>query len=74
MENFGTALLLMVVGMATVIVILLLIFFIGKLLILFVNKYVPEEIITLIQHTQTQAVIQSPVLAAITLSVSAVTP
>ena len=73
MENFGTALLLMVVGMATVIVILLLIIFIGKLLILFVNKYVPEEIITPKQQTQSPAPIPSHVLAAITSAVRAVT-
>ncbi len=73
MENFGTALLLMVVGMATVIVILLLIIFIGKLLILFVNKYVPEEIITPKQQTQSPAAIPSHVLAAITSAVSVVT-
>lgn len=44
MENIETGLLLMVVGMATVFIILLIIIYIGKGLILAVNKYVPEEV------------------------------
>lgn len=43
MENLETALLLMVVGMATVFAILLLVIYLGKLLISLVNKYAPEE-------------------------------
>ena len=42
MENLETALLLMVVGMATVFAILLLVIYLGKLLISLVNKYVPR--------------------------------
>ena len=42
MENLETALLLMVVGMATVFVILLIVIYLGKLLISLVNKYAPE--------------------------------
>ena len=43
MENIETAILLMVVGMATVFVILLIVIYLGKLLITLVNKYAPEE-------------------------------
>lgn len=43
MENIETGLLLMVVGMATVFVILLIVIYLGKALILAVNKYAPEE-------------------------------
>ena len=39
MENLETALLLMVVGMATVFAILLIVIYLGKLLISLVNKY-----------------------------------
>ena len=45
MENIETAILLMVVGMATVFVILLIVIYLGKLLITLVNKYAPEEVI-----------------------------
>ena len=40
MENIETAILLMVVGMATVFVILLIVIYLGKLLITLVNKYI----------------------------------
>lgn len=43
MENLNTALLLMVVGMATVFAILLIVIYLGKGLVLLVNKYAPEE-------------------------------
>ncbi len=43
MENLNTALLLMVVGMATVFAILLIVIYLGKGLIALVNKYAPEE-------------------------------
>ena len=45
MENIETAILLMVVGMATVFVILLIVIYLGKLLITLVNKYAPEEVV-----------------------------
>ena len=44
MENLNTALLLMVVGMATVFAILLIVIYLGKGLIALVNKYAPEEV------------------------------
>lgn len=44
MENLNLALLLMVVGMATVFAILLIVIYLGKLLIALVNKYAPEEV------------------------------
>lgn len=43
MENIEYALMLMVVGMATVFVILLVVINLGKLLISLVNKFAPEE-------------------------------
>ena len=45
MENLNTALLLMVVGMATVFAILLIVIYLGKCLIALVNKYAPEEVV-----------------------------
>ena len=42
MENLNTALLLMVVGMATVFAILLIVINLGKALIALVNKYAPD--------------------------------
>lgn len=44
MENFQFGLLLMVVGMTTVFLILFIVIYLGKALISFVNKYVPEEV------------------------------
>ena len=46
MENLNIALLLMVVGMATVFAILLIVIYLGKGLIALVNKYAPEEVVT----------------------------
>ena len=43
MNDFNTALLLMAVGMVTVFIILLIVMGLGKALIAFVNKFVPEE-------------------------------
>ena len=42
MENLNIALLLMIVGMATVFAILLIVIYLGKGLIALVNKYAPE--------------------------------
>lgn len=44
MENLGTGLLLMIVGMTTVFAILLIVIYLGKGLIILVNKYAPEEV------------------------------
>lgn len=43
LEGISGALLLMAIGMITVFTVLLLVIYIGKGLILFVNKFVPEE-------------------------------
>ena len=43
MENLNTALLLMVVGMATVFAILLIVIYLGKGLVLLVNKYLASS-------------------------------
>lgn len=44
MENISVGLLLMAVGMTTVFAILFLVIYLGKGLIAFVNKYIPEEV------------------------------
>ncbi len=43
MENIPEALKLLVVGMLTVFAILLIVIYLGKALIAFVNKFIPEE-------------------------------
>lgn len=45
MENIGTGLILMVVGMATVFLILLIVIYLSQLLIKIVNKVAPEEVV-----------------------------
>ena len=74
MENIETAILLMVVGMATVFVILLIVIYLGKLLISLVNKYAPEEVVS-VKQTSSQAPVPIPgnILAAITAAVNVVT-
>ena len=59
MENLETAFLLMVVGMATVFVILLIVIYLGKLLISLVNKYAPEEVVS-VKQTSSQAPVPIP--------------
>ncbi len=74
MENIETAILLMVVGMATVFVILLIVIYLGKLLITLVNKYAPEEVVPAKQETpRGPAPIPGNILAAITAAVNVVT-
>ena len=70
MENIGLAIMLMVVGMATVLVILIIIIYIAKALVNFVNKYLPEDIPTLKTKTPT---ISSRKVAAITSAVNTIT-
>ena len=45
MENIGTGLILMVVGMATVFLIHLIVIYLSQLLIKIVNKVAPEEVV-----------------------------
>ncbi|MCZ2588257.1 OadG family protein [Bacteroides fragilis] len=73
MENLETALLLMVVGMATVFAILLIVIYLGKLLISLVNKYAPEEQLPAKQGTQSPVPIPRNIVAAITAAVNVVT-
>ena len=74
MENIETAILLMVVGMATVFVILLIVIYLGKLLITLVNKYAPEEVIPAKKEAlQGPAPIPGNIMAAITAAVNVVT-
>ena len=74
MENIETAILLMVVGMATVFVILLIVICLGKFLITLVNKYAPEEVVPGKQEAaKGPAPIPGNILAAITAAVNVVT-
>ena len=73
MENLETALLLMVVGMATVFAILLIVIYLGKLLISLVNKYAPEEKLPAKQGAQSPVPIPGNIVAAITAAVNVVT-
>ena len=74
MENIETAILLMVVGMATVFVILLIVIYLGKLLITLVNKYAPEEGVPVKREaSQGPAPVPGNILAAITAAVNVVT-
>ncbi|MDD3039177.1 OadG family protein [Bacteroides sp.] len=74
MENIETAILLMVVGMATVFVILLIVIYLGKLLISLVNKYAPEEVVPVKKEAlRGAAPIPGNIIAAITAAVNVVT-
>ena len=73
MENLNTALLLMVVGMTTVFAILLIVIYLGKGLILLVNKYAPEEVVPDKKGAQGPAAIPGNILAAISAAVTVVT-
>ena len=74
MENIETAILLMVVGMATVFVILLIVIYLGKFLITLVNKYAREEVLPAKKETQKgPAPIPGNILAAISAAVNVVT-
>ena len=72
MENLNTALLLMVVGMTTVFAILLIVIYLGKGLILLVNKYAPE-VVPDKKGAQGPAAIPGNILAAISAAVTVVT-
>ena len=73
MENLNTALLLMVVGMATVFTILLIVIYLGKGLIALVNKYAPEEVAPAKPAANNPATIPANILAAINAAVTVVT-
>lgn len=55
MENFELGLLLLFVGMTTVFVILLIVIYLGKVLIILVNKYAPEEVVVRKQPSSNSA-------------------
>ena len=73
MENIEMAFLLMVVGMATVFLILLIVIGLGKLLIVLVNKYAPEEEQPVRKHATEPAPIPGNVMGAIAAAVDVVT-
>ena len=73
MENLNIALLLMVVGMATVFAILLIVIYLGKVLIALVNKYAPEEAAPAKAAVNGPAPVPGNILAAISAAVTVVT-
>ena len=73
MENLNIALLLMIVGMATVFAILLIVIYLGKGLIALVNKYAPEEVSSAKPAASGPAAIPANVMAAISAAVTVVT-
>ena len=73
MENLNIALLLMIVGMATVFAILLIVIYLGKGLIALVNKYAPEEVVAAKQATNAPAAVPGNIMAAISAAVTVVT-
>ena len=73
MENLNIALLLMIVGMATVFAILLIVIYLGKGLIALVNKYAPEEVAPAKQDANAPAAVPGNIMAAISAAVTVVT-
>ena len=73
MENLNIALLLMIVGMATVFAILLIVIYLGKGLIALVNKYAPEEAAPAKQAANAPAAVPGNIVAAISAAVTVVT-
>ncbi|WP_018665890.1 OadG family protein [Bacteroides gallinarum] len=73
MENLNLALLLMVVGMATVFAILLIVIYLGKGIIALVNKYAPEEVAPAKSAASGPAPIPANIMAAISAAVTVVT-
>jgi oxaloacetate decarboxylase gamma subunit len=63
MENLNIALLLMIVGMATVFAILLIVIYLGKGLIALVNKYAPEEVAPAKQAANAPAAVPGNIMA-----------
>ncbi len=74
MDNLNIALLLMVVGMATVFAILLIVICLGKGLIALVNRYAPEETAPAKPGgAAAPAPVSADIMAAISAAVSVVT-
>ncbi|MDR1601637.1 MAG: OadG family protein [Tannerella sp.] len=76
MENLELGFLLMMVGMITVFIILLIVIGMGKFLILWVNRYSPEQSLTPAvpsPSTSSQSDIPDQVVAAIVSAVSIAT-
>ena len=73
MENLNIALLLMIVGMATVFAILLIVIYLGKGLIALVNKYASEEVAPAKQAANAPAAVRGNIMAAISAAVTVVT-
>ena len=71
MENLNIALLLMVVGMATVFAILLIVIYLGKAMIVLVNMFAPEEAVA--AKKDGPAPIPANIMAAISAAVAVVT-
>ena len=69
MENIQLGLLLLVVGLTTVFIILFIVIFLGKGLIAFVNRFIPEEI----KSTQSENGVSERVKRIIAAAVSEAT-
>ena len=67
MENLGTGLQLMIVGMCTVFIILLIVIYGGKLLIGLVNMIAPEEVAAAkkMVKSQTSPEVDAPTMAVL---------
>lgn len=72
-EEFNTAFMLLAIGMITVFTILALIVIFGNVLILFVNKFIPEAKVSAVISRATQGSIDPQKLAVIVSAVDVVT-
>ncbi len=72
-EGFSTALMLLAVGMITVFTILALIVIVGNILILLVNKFIPETTVRAVVKAATLGAIDPRKMAAIVSAVDIVT-
>ena len=73
MENLNTALMLILVGMTTVFAILLIVIYLGKALIILVNKYAPEEVTPAKSAANASKPAPGNILAVINAAVTVVT-
>lgn len=73
MENLGSGLQLMVIGMITVFVILYVVIYFGKLLIFLVNKFAPEEVTKKEIASPTKVPVDAKTISIIQSAVNALT-
>jgi oxaloacetate decarboxylase gamma subunit len=73
MDNIGTGIQLMIVGMTTVFLILLIVIWGGKLLIKAVNQFAPEEVATPKRGSDASTTVDSTTMAVLQQVVSQIT-